>query len=104
MSSWPSPSASAAASSSLLQPYGAFGDDVLSGGAGNNVLHGDGGNDVLIGTGGFAVAAYSGSYADYAIIRNIDGSYTTRRFLTRDATKVDPEIAPARLRARTLAA
>jgi Ca2+-binding RTX toxin-like protein len=53
-------------------------DDALFGGAGNDVLRGDQGDDTLNGGDGIDVAEYTGSYADYRIYRNPDGSTTVR--------------------------
>ncbi|WP_134188229.1 S8 family serine peptidase [Methylosinus sp. sav-2] len=61
--------------------YGEGGDDILVGGAvsgpnGANMLEGDEGNDLLIGTGGYSVASYRGSFADYTVTQNTDGTFT----------------------------
>jgi subtilisin-like proprotein convertase family protein/Ca2+-binding RTX toxin-like protein len=53
-------------------------DDALFGGAGDDVLEGDEGNDTLNGGEGEDVAVYNGSYGDYRIYRNPDGSVTVR--------------------------
>ena len=51
-------------------------DDILTGDAGNNVIRGRYGNDVIDGMQGKDIAYYSGSYSDYSISFNTDGSLT----------------------------
>ncbi|WP_200962083.1 Ig-like domain-containing protein, partial [Pseudovibrio sp. POLY-S9] len=55
---------------------GGLGDDKLLGGVGEDLLIGGVGNDHLDGGIGYDVAEYSGSYADYLVTRNADGSYS----------------------------
>ncbi|EFO34067.1 proprotein convertase P [Roseibium sp. TrichSKD4] len=55
---------------------GGLGEDVLRGGAGEDLLTGGQGDDHLHGGGGYDVAEYSGSYADYIVTSNLDGTYT----------------------------
>ncbi len=60
--------------------YGEGGDDYLDGGAvnagGANIVEGGEGNDTIVGTAGYTVASFRGSYADYFIASNPDGSTT----------------------------
>ncbi|WP_298981845.1 cadherin domain-containing protein [uncultured Roseibium sp.] len=55
---------------------GDAGSDNLYGGAGNDILEGGSGNDYLDGGGDNDIAVFSGSFADYTISKNDDGSYT----------------------------
>ncbi|NUB11774.1 S8 family serine peptidase [Azospirillum brasilense] len=74
--------------------YGEDGDDLLIGEAGNNILEGGRGDDRLLGTGGWAVAQFSGSYSDYIITRNGDGSIKVAdRRAGRDGTDVLVDVA-----------
>ena len=74
---------------------GGVGNDVLDGGAGEDLLDGGPGNDWLEGGEGYDVAEYTGSYGDYTITRNANGSYTIRDRRTSredgDDTLVDIE-------------
>ncbi|MCW2309263.1 cadherin domain-containing protein [Rhodobium gokarnense] len=55
---------------------GGDGDDVLDGGTGNDTLYGDGGNDSISGGDGADTVVFTGTWADYDITVNPDGSYT----------------------------
>ncbi len=55
---------------------GGLGDDLLYGSAGEDLLNGGAGNDYLDGGADYDVAHYTGSYADYAVVANGDGSHT----------------------------
>lgn len=55
---------------------GGLGDDVLHGNAGEDLLNGGAGDDYLDGGEGYDVAHYTGSYADYTVTKNDNGSYT----------------------------
>ncbi|WFE87585.1 cadherin domain-containing protein [Roseibium porphyridii] len=55
---------------------GDAGNDNLYGGAGDDVLEGGSGNDYLDGGSDNDTAVFSGSFADYTISKNDDGSYT----------------------------
>ncbi|WP_244272521.1 cadherin-like domain-containing protein [Pseudovibrio sp. Ad37] len=77
---------------------GGDGNDILLGGLGQDILYGEGGEDLLDGgTGndrldggdGYDVAEYSGSYADYLVTKNADGSYTVADRRANGADGVD---------------
>jgi serralysin len=55
---------------------GAGGDDDLLGRSGDDFLRGGSGDDVIWGETGVDVAAYSGSFADYTISKQADGTYS----------------------------
>ncbi|MBK5949930.1 hypothetical protein CH339_17680 [Rhodobium orientis] len=55
---------------------GGDGNDVLDGGSGNDTLYGDGGDDSISGGDGADTVVFTGTWADYDITVNPDGSYT----------------------------
>ena len=57
---------------------GGLGNDTISSGEHEDLLDGGKGNDHLDGGAGYDVAQYSGSYGDYAVTTNQDGSRTVR--------------------------
>lgn len=79
--------------------FGEGGNDILIGGAvsgpeGANMLEGGAGDDLLIGTGGYSVARYQGSFADYTVTRNADGTFTVADSQAgRDGTDTLQDIA-----------
>jgi serralysin len=55
---------------------GGSGADKLTGNIANNGLKGGSGNDVLDGATGTDTAVYTGTFADYSIVKNSDGSWS----------------------------
>ncbi|MBE0533285.1 MAG: right-handed parallel beta-helix repeat-containing protein [Rhodospirillales bacterium] len=55
---------------------GRAGNDSLAGGIGNDILVGGAGDDTLDGGAGIDTAGFSGAFGDYAIVGNLDGTFT----------------------------
>ncbi|MBJ7538893.1 S8 family serine peptidase, partial [Marinomonas transparens] len=68
---------------------GGLGNDILFGNIGEDLLDGGQGNDYLDGGEGYDVAQYSGSYADYVVEANDDGTYRVTDRRTDSADGID---------------
>jgi Ca2+-binding RTX toxin-like protein len=84
---------------------GGGGDDDLLGRSGDDFLRGGSGNDVIWGESGIDVAAYSGSFADYTIRKQADGTYSIvdRRSGLNDGSDVLKTVEYLQFADRTIA-
>src|SRR5690606_27364195 len=80
---------------------GGSGHDVLLGGAGDDVLIGGTGNDTLDGGAGNDTAVFSRQFADYAITKNADGSFTVKARSGTDGTDTVKNVETLRFSDRT---
>lgn len=65
--------------------YGEGGADLLSGGTGDDLIHGGAADDVIHGGDGYDVARYRGSFFDYAVQSDIEGSFSVTSNRAQDA-------------------